>query len=130
MADKGKIVVIKDGEGGIIKHPKTGVEYGFAQANHKQLCLNVGDKVKFDLLSIKGGTTECAVNVERITAGVVLSVDGAGSGFLAERQTDKKVAFYQPFSTEQAISVGDVVRYTLIPTDRGELAVNLVEVDE
>jgi|GEM_PF-2910602 len=51
MADKGKIIVIKDGDGGIINDHKTGIDDPFAQAHHKVLFLNVDDRVKFDIRS-------------------------------------------------------------------------------
>ncbi len=130
MADKGKIVIINDGTGGIIEEPKTKVQYSFTQPNHVELCLNVGDKVKFEPVAVMEGTPPAAVNVERITAGVVTAVDDQGSGTISERQTDKVVKFFQPFTTETGIAVGDVVRYSLINTKTGELAVNLTEVDE
>jgi len=69
-----------------------------------------------------------AVNVERITAGTVISVDNTGSGFIEEGQTKKKIAFYQPFASETGITVGDVVRYSLISVKGSELAVNLENV--
>lgn len=130
MADKGKIIVINDGTGGIIEEPRTKIQYSFTQPNHVELCLNVGDKVKFEPVTVKAGTPPAAVNVERITAGVVTTVDGNGGGTIEERQTQKSVSFFQPFTTETGIAVGDVVRYSLINTKNGELAVNLTEVDE
>ena len=130
MADKGKIIVIDDGSGGIIEDPKTKVQYKFSQPNHKELCLNIGDKVKFDVVMPKGAAEEVAVNVERITAGTVVDLDGLGNGTIEERQTLKKVKFFQPYTTEEGIEVGDIVRYSLICTAKGELAVNLNEVIE
>jgi hypothetical protein len=85
MADKGKIIFIKDGDGGIINDPKSGIDYAFAQAYHKELCLNVNDRVKFDILIPKGVATPVAVNVERITAGTVISTYGLGNGVIEER---------------------------------------------
>lgn len=130
MAEKGKIKVINAGSGGIITDPKGTTEYAFTQPNHMELCLNVGDRVKFDLVTLKPGTPPAAVNVERITAGVVVSVDGTGGGIIEERQSLKKVPFYQPFTAESGIEVGDVVRYSLICVKGSELAVNLTEVVE
>lgn len=130
MADKGKIIVINDGTGGIIEEPKTKTQYTFTQPNHAELCLNVGDKVKFDLVTVKAGTPPAAVNVERITAGTVVTIDASGAGIIEERQTQKKVPFFQPFTTETGIEVGDVVRYSLICVKGQELAVNLTEVVE
>ena len=129
MADKGKIIIINDGSGGIIEDPKSKLQYSFTQPNHKELCLNVGDKVKYDIVTL-AGAKPAAVNVERITAGTVTSVDGQGGGTIEERQTLKKVPFYQPFTAETGIEVGDVVRYSLICSKNGELAVNLTEVVE
>lgn len=129
MADKGKIIVINDGTGGIIEDPKSKTQFPFTQPNHKELCLNVGDKVKYDIVTPPGAKA-AAVNVERITAGTVVGVDGLGGGFIEERQTQKKVPFYQPFASETGIEVGDIVRYSLICTAKGELAVNLTEVVE
>jgi cold shock CspA family protein len=128
MADKGKIIIINDGNGGIVEDSKTKTQYSFAQPNNVALCLNVGDRVKFDTVTSNGQVY--ATNVSRITAGVVKSFNGKGGGFLEERQTLKQVAFYQAFAAESGIDVGDVVRYDLINTGYGELAVNLVEVTE
>jgi hypothetical protein len=128
-AEKGKIKVINAGSGGIITDSRGTVEYEFLQPNHKELCLNVGDKVKYELISAKAGTVAVAVNVERITAGVVVSVDGHG-GVIEERQTQKKVKFFQPFARESGLTPGDIVRYSLINAADGEIAVNLTEVDE
>ncbi len=110
--------------------PKTGTDYAFTQAFHKELCLGVNDRVKFDILIPKGVATAVAVNVERITAGTVLSTDGLGNGVIEERQSKKAVNFYEPYSVDLGIDVGDIVRYTLINTAKGELAVNLSEVVE
>lgn len=130
MAEKGKIIVIKDGSGGIVNDPKTGTDYSFAQAYHKELCLGAKDRVKFDILIPKGVATAVAVNVERITAGTVLSTDGLGNGVIEERQSKKAVNFYEPYAVDLGIDVGDIVRYTLINSAKGELAVNLSEVVE
>jgi cold shock CspA family protein len=129
MADKGKIIIINDGSGGIIEDPRTKTQFAFTQVNHAALCLNVGDRVKYECVTTKEGKV-LATNVERITAGTVTSVDGLGGGTIEERQTMKKVPFYQPFTAEAGIEVGDVVRYSLINTKDGELAVNLTEVVE
>ncbi len=130
MAEKGKIKVINNGTGGIITDNRGTVEYSFLQPNHAELCLNVGDKVKYELVTVKAGTPPTAVNVERITAGTVIAVDATGNGVLEERQSQKQVPFFQPLSTETGIEVGDVVRYSLICVQGKELAVNLSEVVE
>lgn len=129
MAEKGKIKVINNGSGGIITSGYGSSEYSFDQPNHQQLCLNEGDKVKFDVVTLEPGTAPVAVNVQRITAGTIVNLDGQGGGLIEERQSSKKVPLYQPFSTESGLKVGDIVRYNLIPTDSGELAVNLSELE-
>ncbi|MCK6639859.1 MAG: hypothetical protein L6Q81_07210 [Bacteroidia bacterium] len=131
MAEKGKVKVIKDTDGGIVVESRTNLEYTFSQKNHKELCLGVGDRVKFDIVAIPGTTTSVAVNVERITAGTVLSFDSAkGTGTIEERVSKKTINFYEPYAKDMGIDVGDVVRYTLLNTAAGELAVNLTEVVE
>jgi len=131
MAEKGKIKIIKDTEGGIVIDSKTNNEYTFKQPYHKELCLNVGDRVKYDILAVPGTTTSIAVGVERITAGAVLTFDSAtGTGTIQERVSKKTINFYEPYCTDLGIKVGDIVRYTLLNTVKGEMAVNLVEVVE
>ena len=126
MADKGKVIVINDGNGGIINDPKSGVDYAFTQPHHKALSLNVGDSVVYDAIDFKNGTPAVAANVERICQGTVISHDGKGNGVIEERGSKKAINFYQPHAVEQRIDVGDDVRYTLINSTKGELAVNLV----
>lgn len=129
-AAKGKIKVINAGSGGIITNAKGDVEYEFVQPNHKELCLNEGDNVKFTLLpkSKRTGITEpTVVNVERIMSGTIASVNTKGVGTLIEKQSEKKIPFFHPYAKEAGIAVGDVVRYKLIATERGELAVNLTD---
>jgi hypothetical protein len=87
--------------------------------------------VKFDILAIPGTTTTVAVNVERITAGTVLTFDATkGTGTIEERVSKKSINFYEPYSKDMGIEVGDIVRYTLLNTSAGELALNLSEVVE
>ena len=129
MAEKGKIKVIKDGTGGIVTD-RNGNDLEFIQHNHKELCLNVGDEVKFDTITVKLGTAPIAANVERITAGTIVNVDGLGMGIIEERRTMKRINFHQPFAAEAGIRAGEVVKYNLICTDKGELAVNLSGVGE
>ncbi|MFM2018060.1 MAG: hypothetical protein RL007_1716 [Bacteroidota bacterium] len=131
MAEKGKIKIIKDTDGGIVIDPRTNLEYTFTQKYHKELCLGVGDRVKFDILAIPGTTTTVAVNVERITAGTILTYDSAnGTGTIEERVSKKTINFYEPYAKDMGIDLGDIVRYTLLNTAAGELAVNLTEVVE
>jgi len=129
MAEKGKIRVINDGSGGIVVDKK-GDEYQFNQPNHRELCLNSDDAVKFDLITLKEGSAPVAVNVERLTAGTITALDASGFGRIEENKTLKPVNFFQPFPAESGIKVGDVVRYSLICTAKGELAVNLTGVGE
>lgn len=129
MADKGKIIVINNGEGGIVENKK-GEQYKFTQPNHVALCLNAGDIVKFDLAVIKDGMEPVALNVERLTAGTIVAVDAMGLGTLEENKTLKRVNFYQPFPIETGVKIGDLVRYSLVSTDKGELAVNLTGIGE
>lgn len=131
MAEKGKVKIIKDTDGGIVIDSKTNTEYTFKQVYHKELCLNVDDRVKFDILAVPGTTTSVAVNVERITAGTVLTFDpSTGTGTIQERVSKKTINFYEPYCTEMGIEPADVVRYTLLNTSKGEIAVNLSEVVE
>jgi hypothetical protein len=129
MAEKGKIKVIKDGSGGIVTDKK-GVDYEFTQPNYQALCLGEGDEVKFDLINLRTGTPAAAVNVERLTAGTILEVDATGNGRLSENKTQKVINFFQPFPTECGCKVGEIVKYNLINTPKGELAVNLTGVGE
>lgn len=126
MADRGKVIVINDGTGGIITDPKTNTDYTFTQPYHKQLCLNVGDTVEYELLDLKNGTPVTAYNVQRICQGTVLSYDGKSNGVIEERASKKQINFYQLNATAQRIDVGDDVQYILINTAGGDLAVNLV----
>jgi hypothetical protein len=129
MAEKGKIKIIKDTEGGIVIDSKNNNEYTFKQPYHKELCLGVGDRVKFDILAVPGTTTSVAVGVERITAGTVLTFDATtGTGTIEERVSKKTINFYEPYCVEMGIEPLDIVRYTLLNTPKGEIAVNLVEV--
>lgn len=130
MADKGKVKGIDNGSGGIVTS-KQGVDYSFTQPYHKELCLNVDDEVKFDLIVLKAGSPEVAMNVSRLTAGTVKMYDTAtGFGELLENKSLKKIKFYQPYPTANGIKIDDDVRYDLINTATGELAVNLRGVGE
>jgi hypothetical protein len=131
MADKGKVKdIVIDGEG--IVTAKDGVDYTFKHLYFKELCLNVGDEVKFDIVTIRPGEKPQALNVERLTAGTITSYDPAtATGDLTEKKSLKKIRFYQPFATELGYKVGDDVRYSLIKSGDGqELAVNLTGVGE
>lgn len=131
MADKGKVKDIGDGGDGIVT-AKDGKDYNFTHMYFSELCLNVGDEVKFDLVTVKAGAAPTALNVERLTAGTITSYDAlTGTGSLTEKKSLKKIAFYQPFATELGYKVGDDVRYSLIKAKSGEeLAVNLTGVGE
>lgn len=130
MADKGKVKSVQDGTGGIVTS-KQGVDYSFTQPYHKELCLNVDDEVKFDLLLLKAGSPEVAINVSRLTAGTVKMYDIAtGFGELLENKSLKKIKFYHPHPTANGLKIDDDVRYDLIYTSIGELAVNLRGVGE
>lgn len=131
MADKGKVKDITNDGNGIVTD-KQGIDYPFAHIYHKELCLNIGDEVKFDAVLVKAGSAPIASNVERLTAGTIVSYDSITStGDLTEKKTGKKVKYYQPFATELGYKVGDDVRYALIKSlDGQELAVNLTGVGE
>lgn len=131
MADKGKVKdVVLDGNG--IVTTKDGTDYPFTHIYFKELCLNVGDEVKFDIVTVKAGEKPMALNVERLTAGTINSYDPiTSSGDLTEKKSMKKIKFYQPFAAELGYKVGDDVRYSLIKSADGqELAVNLTGVGE
>jgi hypothetical protein len=131
MADKGKVKDIADSGNGIVTS-KEGVDYSFTHVYHKELCLNVGDEVKFDLVAVKAGAAQVALNVERLTAGTITAYDSYnGTGQLTEKKSNKVITFYQPFANELGYKVGDDVRYSLIKSLNGqELAVNLTGVGE
>lgn len=131
MADKGKVKDIKDDGNGIVTD-KQGVDYTFTHMYHKELCLNPGDEVKFDIVAIRAGAPAMALNVERLTAGTITMYDPiTATGDLIEKKSNKKIRFYQPFATELGYKVGDDVRYSLIKSSDGqELAVNLTGVGE
>lgn len=131
MADKGKVKDIKDDGNGIIID-KRGNEYTFSHQYFKELCINAGDEVKFDLVTLKAGTPATALNVERLTAGTISSYDPTScTGEILEKKSDKRIKFYQPFCSELGYRIGDDVRYSLIKSSKGEeLAVNLTGVGE
>lgn len=132
MADKGKVKDITNGGSGIVTD-KQGVDYSFSHIYHKELCLNIGDEVKFDAVVVKAGQPAIASNVERLTAGTIASYDPTTStGELTEKKTGKKIKFYQPFAAELGYTVGTDVRYALVKSlgTSEELAVNLTGVGE
>ncbi len=132
MADKGKVKDVNTNGDGIVT-AKDGIDYPFAHLYFKELCLNIGDEVKFDIVTVKAGDKPRALNVERLTAGTINSYDPITStGELTEKKSLKKIKFYQPFATELGYKVGDDVRYALVKSLDGtqELAVNLTGVGE
>lgn len=106
----------------------SGVDLDFNIPFHTAMLLNVGDLVRFEVINGKRGTPDIPVYVERIPSGVVASInpDGA-SGIINERISSKPIAFYQSHLAELGIKVGDNVKYTLIYTSSGEMAVNVQE---
>lgn len=130
MADKGKVKDVVMGGDGIVT-AKDGKDYNFTHLYYSELCLNIGDEVKFDLVTVKPGSAPTAMNVERLTAGTITSYDAlTGTGSLTEKKSLKKIEFYQPFAVELGYKVGDDVRYSLIKAKGIELAVNLTGVGE
>src|SRR5687768_13945514 len=105
MADKGKVKDIGDSGNGIVT-AKDGVDYNFTHAYFNELCLNVGDEVKFDLVTVKPGSAPTALNVERLTAGTITAYDAiTGTGSLTEKKSNKVISFYQPFANELGYKV-------------------------
>lgn len=132
---------IKDDTGGsggtatiTIAEERTGREVTATTPYYRELCLNVGDLVRIDEVEYKdaGGKRQVIVTgVSRITVGSVSSIDTTGnSGVLLERDTNKRIPFYQNNLVEMKIKQGDFVRYDLVRALAGfEIAVNLREID-
>lgn len=114
MAQRGKIKVLKEGEGGIIVD-MFGAELEFSQPFLAELNLHEGDLVRFERFNINGKVI--ANNVVRVTIGTILSLNEDGnSGLILEKEHSKNspqpVAFYQPYLKELGFEVG--IWYTMI----------------
>ncbi|MBI3509994.1 MAG: hypothetical protein HY064_04980 [Bacteroidetes bacterium] len=154
MAETGKIKVIKDdmGSGGGITYTsgggstgsigggaidlsqilvtvvsdRTGQEYIFNIPYYGSMNLNVGDSVKFEVLPQPMQKPDIPVYLERIQTGTIATINADGaSGTITEKTSGKTVNFYQAHLAELRIAVGDSVRYTLVYTTKGEIAVNV-----
>ena len=130
--------IIKDDTGGsvtiTISDDRTGKELSFTQLYYNELCLNVGDMVRFQLADVKGQKEPIVVSVERVTVGTVKSIAADGTrGIISERESDKQIAFFQPNLAALHIRVGDFVRYDLVRSQRdkgAEIAVNVREIGD
>ncbi len=131
---KGKTKIIRDNEGGIVVD-KNGVEYDFKQPFVKELCLDEGEVVTFDIIQVNGKLE--ASNVKRRTVGTITAINPDNcTGTITEVEpnpkkfgTDGKPAelpFFQANLRECGFAVGDEVRYDLILTLKGiQTAVNI-----
>ena len=132
---------IKDDTGGsggtvtlTITEEHTGREVTAVQPYYKELCLNVGDTVRFEEIEAKDSTgkrTTFATGVSRVTVGTVNFINADGNtGIIFEKDNNKKIPFFQTNLAKLKIKTGDFVRYDLVLSLRGvETAVNLREID-
>lgn len=131
--------IIRDDTGGgtvtlTFKDERSGKEHTFVQIYFNELCLNVGDTIRYQLVDIRGQKDPIVTAVERITVGTVKSVAADGTrGIIEERDSDKQIAFFQPNLTALRIKKGDFVRYDLVRSQRdkgAEIAVNVREIND
>jgi cold shock CspA family protein len=123
IGDRGSICVT-------ITTDNMGTDLDFNIPYYMSLCLNVGDLVRFDVINgdPKKGVANIPVYLERIPSGVVASINkDNASGTISERNSGKTINFYQAHLSELQINVGDNVKYTILNTVDGEMAVNVQE---
>ena len=147
MAEKGHVKSIKDGgDGGgavagtavalagedpttiiiSVTSDRSGVQYDFNLPYFAAMNINIGDLVLFDVLDGGGNKPTVPVYMERIQQGTIKSINADGaSGTIAEKGSGAVINFYQAHLADLNIKAGDDVRYTLVNTGKGAIAVNV-----
>ncbi len=129
MALKGKIkktVVAGYKVSGIVTSSVDRAEFEFDQTFGVQLGLKVGSVVQYEFVTVDGKVK--AVSLDPVDKGIVETIDGDGSGIIAEAN-GTKIDFKQDYAKELGIVVGLKVKYVVLNVDGKYIATSLKPID-
>lgn len=119
---KGKIKTSTDNEHGIITL-ESGKDLNYVQPYSKELGLRVGMTVRLDVITDPKTLEKTGVNVQLYKKGIITGKDN-DTGMIADVNFGD-IPAYAPYMKEQGIISGTEVRYEILQSDTGPVAVYL-----
>ena len=119
---KGKIITSKDNDHGIILNDNN-KEIAYWQPFAKELGLKVGSRVRFDAVVDPKTKEKTAVNVELYKKGIITGKDN-DTGMIIDENFGE-IPVYEPMMEQQGIASGAFVKYDLVLSEKGVVAVNV-----